>query len=442
MAEAIQRGNTSEPLSFLLVSSGDHISPVTGATPTVTISKNGGPFAAPVGTISEIGNGWYAVAADPSDANTLGVLILHATAAGADPSDVRFDVVDFNPTIVVPTPPTVTIPPSATGPTFEDVWREVRLSVPQAPVMLVRSWVQRAYKRLSDRRQWGWRIQEGQLTWADARNNLLCTVTVGSSTVTSAALFTSSDVGRQFRVGTYPIYTIIALLDASTILLDRAYAAGSPTGAQAAQILDAYATLPRGFSNFEMLLSVTWQRLVPWWASAEELSLLDPIRMNSGPSPWLLGARCFSPCPLTLGQVQYEYWPKPIQAGNLQYYTVSRPLTLSDTSVFTGVLADRTDILVTGALSQAARWPGPSKTQPNPYFNLGLSAQLETQFLADCNQLDLRDDDEYPQSFDTLQWQKYRAWAWAYDTRLLQATDATLGAYFDGFNGQSLAGWG
>jgi hypothetical protein len=94
MSEPIEVRNTTQPLPFLLVSSADHITGATGKTPTVTIRKNdGGAFATPAGAVTEVGVGWYQVAANATDANTLGPLLLHATAAGCDPADIRFDVV-------------------------------------------------------------------------------------------------------------------------------------------------------------------------------------------------------------------------------------------------------------------------------------------------------------------------------------------------------------
>ena len=92
-----QLNSAVRPLAFLLVSGTDHVSPVTGATPTVTISKNCGTFAAPAGAVSEVGNGWYALAANAADRNTLGPFLLHATAAGADPTDVEGTIVAYDP---------------------------------------------------------------------------------------------------------------------------------------------------------------------------------------------------------------------------------------------------------------------------------------------------------------------------------------------------------
>jgi hypothetical protein len=93
----LKQSSTTQPLLFLLVNATDHISPLTGVSPTVTLSKNGGAFGAPAGAVSEIANGWYKVAGNTTDSGTLGPLVLHATATGSDPTDVMFEVVAFDP---------------------------------------------------------------------------------------------------------------------------------------------------------------------------------------------------------------------------------------------------------------------------------------------------------------------------------------------------------
>lgn len=91
----IQEGNTSEALSFFLTLSSDHITGATGKSPTVTIRKEGDgtSWNTPQGAVSEVGNGWYEVAPDADDADTLGTLKLHATAPACDPGDREFRVV-------------------------------------------------------------------------------------------------------------------------------------------------------------------------------------------------------------------------------------------------------------------------------------------------------------------------------------------------------------
>lgn len=92
-----QQSSTSYLITFLMVDSADHVTGKTGLTPTVTISKDGAAFGSPSGAVSEIGNGWYALAGDATDRDTLGDLLIHATGTGADPVDDRYCIVPWNP---------------------------------------------------------------------------------------------------------------------------------------------------------------------------------------------------------------------------------------------------------------------------------------------------------------------------------------------------------
>lgn len=93
MSYSLKLSSTARPLLFLMLSETDHVTGVTGLSPTVTLSKNGGAFASPAGAVTEVGNGWYKVAGNATDTATLGPLLLHATGTGADPCDVVYDVV-------------------------------------------------------------------------------------------------------------------------------------------------------------------------------------------------------------------------------------------------------------------------------------------------------------------------------------------------------------
>lgn len=90
----IRQFQTNVPIVFQLVGSSDHITPLTGATPTVTIAKNGTGFMPPSGSVQEIGNGWYGLWPKQNDTGIQGSLVLHATATSADPADALFWVVD------------------------------------------------------------------------------------------------------------------------------------------------------------------------------------------------------------------------------------------------------------------------------------------------------------------------------------------------------------
>lgn len=97
MTYQVKQSSTAYPLVFFMTDSSDHITGKTGLSPTVTIRKPGGSFVSPSGAVTEIGNGWYQVAGNATDTNTLGPLLLHATATGADPTDMVFEVVAHDP---------------------------------------------------------------------------------------------------------------------------------------------------------------------------------------------------------------------------------------------------------------------------------------------------------------------------------------------------------
>jgi hypothetical protein len=77
--------STTLTIVFLLVSSADDKSSVLGATPTVTISKAGGAFAAATNAVTEISSGFYRVTLTASETGTVGALAFIATATGCDP---------------------------------------------------------------------------------------------------------------------------------------------------------------------------------------------------------------------------------------------------------------------------------------------------------------------------------------------------------------------
>jgi hypothetical protein len=89
---------TTYPIVFMMVDSTDHVTGETGLTPTVTLSKNGGGYAAAAGAVSEIANGLYALAGNATDRDTLGELWVHADGgAGVDKADFKVDIVSHDP---------------------------------------------------------------------------------------------------------------------------------------------------------------------------------------------------------------------------------------------------------------------------------------------------------------------------------------------------------
>lgn len=310
---------------------------------------------------------------------------------------------------------------------FGDIWRMVKLHAPGAPFGLVRDWTDAAYKTLCQRRPWGFTRVEYHLTTL-AQRSLTVTFTLGSKTITSTAGFVvATDPGRQIRVGTYPVYTIDTVTDTSTATLDLAWS-GTP-GAQTAQILNAYVTLPDDFGAFELVTDPSNQRLIGWWYTQEDLGRLDPVRTSSDANPRALISRKLSACTSTLGQVVYEWWPYPTTAKAYPCFYRQRGLSPADTTRLQGVLAQRGDIIQTGALAACAMWPGTAE-QKNPYFNLQTARMLKDDFDRECAKLELRDDDQDQQTWVAQPYHHWAMWDLYGDTASLRSSAATTSDYY------------
>lgn len=79
--------STAYTRMFQMVDATDHVTGKTGLTVTVTLSKAGGAFGAAGGAVTEVSSGWYKLALNTTDTNTLGDLAFHCTGTGADPTD-------------------------------------------------------------------------------------------------------------------------------------------------------------------------------------------------------------------------------------------------------------------------------------------------------------------------------------------------------------------
>lgn len=84
---ATLKQSTAYTRMFLMVQTADHLSGLTGASPTVNVSKAGGAFGAAGGTVTEVANGFYKIALTTTDINTLGDLAYHITATSGDATD-------------------------------------------------------------------------------------------------------------------------------------------------------------------------------------------------------------------------------------------------------------------------------------------------------------------------------------------------------------------
>lgn len=276
--------------------------------------------------------------------------------------------------------------------TFGEAWKAVRLHAPAADPFLCRYWVQQVYSRLCDRRSWSWLRAEGEFLTEDAKSGTV-NVTRQSAHVTGVGLtFAASDVDRQFRVGTAPVYTIQEFISSTEVVLDRVYG-GATASATTGQVIDAYVTCPEDFGQFIAVIDPNRSWRLRLHITEHEINRWDARRAFSG-TPFALISRRLGTTDATAGGAQYELWPYTTTAQNYPFYYFVRPAILQDADEFLGVLAKRVDVLVTGALVEAALWPG-TVTEKNPYFNPLLAREHAARFELEVSQLEVRDEEVY-----------------------------------------------
>lgn len=315
---------------------------------------------------------------------------------------------------------------------FESVWRAARAEMPLVPALVTRNWAQEALNVATD--FWGWAFlrTEGILAIKAART-LTVGVIAGSATVTSAAAFVATDAGRQLRLSTatasqgLPLYTIVSVTDPSTIVLDQAFV-GDTAASTTASILDAYVTMAADFKRFLIIYDPYYQRTIPFWLSEDEIGLADPGRVSSDSGPRYLVSQKYSPATATLGQVRYEFWPSPTSVRNYPYLYIKSAPQLADASALPGVFGQRPDLLKTYIQWQGALWPG-TPDQKNPAYSPAVAQLRMQEWNSKLQTLSLRDDEEYPQQYATVQWAR-RHGAIAPTASLLRQTDATINDYF------------
>ena len=177
--------------------------------------------------------------------------------------------------------------------TFDSITRAVLMHCPKADVNLARVWVRNAFRELAERRPWSWLIRRGQFLIPTAYTTGTVSVTRDSNTVNgSGVVWTSAMVGRQFRVGNGPLYTIKDLLSSTCLLLTDNYGGSTESGVTYS-IYQAYVTAPNDFLTFVTVTypSKRWKLLTN--IQQAELDRSDPDRENAG-DPYLLASRDYT----------------------------------------------------------------------------------------------------------------------------------------------------
>lgn len=298
---------------------------------------------------------------------------------------------------------------------FESMYRELRLWVPELPIYLAKKLIRDRYRRIAEKRGWSALRAEGELLINAAVVAGTVTVTRGATTVVGVGTtWGATDVGRQFLVGgRAPIYTVLSVESATGLTLDRVYGGESGAG-KAYRILDAYVTPPSDFKRFIVVYDPQLNWRLRHWITQEELAQWDPARSYAG-TPWALADRKYS----SAGRPQYELWPYSVTAKNLPFYYIKQipDLVLDTDEPFYPL---RGHEIVAGAKADLCRWPGTAE-QPNPLFAKAI--ELSRSFESIYN--DAVDDVEREDESIFMTWLQEASWATApaapLDARFLQS---------------------
>lgn len=287
--------------------------------------------------------------------------------------------------------------------TFDTIWRAVLLRCPLASAFLARQWVTYSFRSIVEKRKWSWLIKRSQFLVNTQYNTGTVTATFGSSTIVgTGTAWTTQMVGRQFRVSvSAPIYTITSInVGAQTLVLDDLFGFQNFSGGYT--IWNQLFTPP---SDYHAIISI-WDPAFNWqlWThiKQEELNSWDAQRAQQG-TAWVLADGPGYDTTVSPPLPKFELWPNQLVQKPYPYLYESRPPDLDDANAtlpryITG------DVLLEGALAQAAKWPGPSSDQKNPMFNLALAQMHEAGFRQRVAELERQDDEVYA---NDVQYQMY-----------------------------------
>ena len=306
--------------------------------------------------------------------------------------------------------------------TYETLWKGILQRCPAAPPFLARQWIDFAFRFFWDHKLWSWQRLRSQFIMPAQTSAGTVNVFRGSFNVTGVGTAWTTDlVAQQFRVGLQtPIYTIVAVDAVNQILTLGDVWGGVTANNVLYSIYQAYVTPPTNFQNFITLWDPQFNWQLELNVTQEELNAWDAQRANTG-TAYVVASLDFNDPFNSPPLPRFEIWPHQRNQYVFPFMYVSRPPDLSDP----GATLPRTirgDVLLEQALAQCARWPGPSRDEPNPYFNLSLAMQHEQRFSAMLAEL-VRTDDEIMTndvSYMSLSAMPFASIPWG-DARYLQA---------------------
>jgi hypothetical protein len=284
--------------------------------------------------------------------------------------------------------------------TYDGLLRGVIARCPTSGYFLAGDWIRWAFREVTKKGKWSWLIGRSQFLIPNQYTTGTANTVNGQNVVTgNGTNWTASMIGYQFRIGLLtPIYTITAVNSATSLTLDDVWG-GTTQNSIGYQIYYCYLIVPSDFHSF----TAVWDPNFSWrlWTDnikQEDLALYDGQRAAQG-TPYVVadfdytslqvgGATISPPLP------RYELWPHQQIQYVIPFTYEKVPPDLDDANATLPRYIDG-NVLMEGALSQCARWPGPDSDHRNPYFNLPLAQEHSRRFNAMVEELWTQDQEVY-----------------------------------------------
>jgi len=168
--------------------------------------------------------------------------------------------------------------------TYTSLWRHLRMYSGAVPITLAQRWITFRFRELYNKRLWSFRVAENQiLTQLPYVAGKVAVTNKSPFVVGTGTTWTSTQIGRQFRIGTTaPIYTVVALDQANQILtIDQQFGGATGTGL-GYQLFDGYVVPPADFQNWLVVRDVAFNRQLWTNISQDWLNMVDSYRAFSG----------------------------------------------------------------------------------------------------------------------------------------------------------------
>jgi hypothetical protein len=257
-----------------------------------------------------------------------------------------------------------------------------------------------AVRKLYDRRLWYGLMVKGQIVTPGFYSVGQVNLTLGSASVVGIGTsFNASMVGQALRVGyTNPIYNIIAVPNATTLILELPWGAPSfgPTGYYITQY---YYSIP----NVKYIYSAkNLQLQYRLWTNVAQnfLENVDPSRLRVM-YPWVIATMPPDPN----GNYQVELWPASLNQQAIPYLAYVQPPNLvNDSDSLPAYI--RCDVVVAHATADALRY----RTKDNPYYSEAVALQIASEkmkeFEMEARMMEAADENAFRQDVQNS-WEQF-----------------------------------